>query len=210
MSQEDLDKIFTLYDRFQIDIKKRLYQFSSVPKDEYFWELCYCLLTPATRAENANKVVSLLKENNFFMNRFDPTPILKNPKHYIRFHNVKARRLVNLIRYWNSVSEIFNHARIISDEIRINLVKTVDGLGMKEASHFLRNIGYFGFAVLDRHILKNLKNFKVIPNEKVNIGSHRKYLEIEGLFKEFASKIGLSIEELDLLFWAKETGYVLK
>jgi len=48
-------------------------------------------------------------------------------------------------------------------EAREWFVKNVKGLGYKEASHFLRNIG-FGeeITILDRHILKNLKKAGVI------------------------------------------------
>ena len=81
---------------------------------------------------------------------------------------------------------------------------------MKEASHFLRNIG-FGkeIAILDRHILKNLKRVGVIDEIPKTI-SRKKYLEMETKMSNFCNKIGISMAELDLLFWSEETGEILK
>jgi thermostable 8-oxoguanine DNA glycosylase len=38
----------------------------------------------------------------------------------------------------------------------------------------------------------------------------RRYLAIEAKFAAFATDVGISMDELDLLFWSKETGIVLK
>jgi N-glycosylase/DNA lyase len=90
------------------------------------------------------------------------------------------------------------------------LVQKVKGVGYKEASHFLRNIGYEEeFAILDRHILKNLKLLGVI--EKIpNSLSKKRYLEIEKRMKEFAERIEIPMADLDLLLWYKETGMIFK
>jgi len=47
------------------------------------------------------------------------------------------------------------------------LVKEVKGVGYKESSHYLRNIGYRNLAILDRHILNNLKNLNVIKEVSI-------------------------------------------
>ncbi|HXX65011.1 MAG TPA: DNA lyase, partial [Bacteroidota bacterium] len=89
------------------------------------------------------------------------------------------------------------------------LVANVDGLGWKEASHFLRNIGHRDLAILDRHILRNLRRYGVIGSLPKSLTAAR-YLKIERKFLQFARAIGLSIDELDLLFWSRETGAILK
>lgn len=210
MNLNNFDEIFKFYDQFKDLISIRLREFSTVPLEEYFWELCYCLLTPSTRANNASKVVTILKEKNFYEKKFNPVEILRNPNHYIRFHNVKSLRLLNLVNNWNLINKIVITKNNTPQEIRKKLVETVEGLGMKEASHFLRNVGFTGLAVLDRHILKNLHYYGLIESKKTSIASVKKYLEIEEKFKNFSTLLGLSMEELDLLFWAKETGFVLK
>jgi len=89
------------------------------------------------------------------------------------------------------------------------LVKNVKGLGLKESSHFLRNIGYRGLAILDRHILKNLHKSNVI-NELPKTLTPKVYFEIEKKFKDFSREVSIDMDELDLLFWSMETGEVFK
>ncbi|MBU1630565.1 MAG: DNA lyase, partial [Candidatus Omnitrophica bacterium] len=86
----------------------------------------------------------------------------------------------------------------------------VKGIGYKEASHFLRNIGLGeNIAILDRHILRNLKELGVIKEILSSI-SKKKYLEIEGKMKEFSVSANIPMDHLDLVFWYKETGEVFK
>ena len=49
---------------------------------------------------------------------------------------------------------------------------------MKESSHFLRNIGYRGYAILDKHILRGLHELGVI-DEPARPSSPARYREIE-------------------------------
>ena len=94
-------------------------------------------------------------------------------------------------------------------ELREWLVKNVKGLGYKEASHFLRNIGYRNLAILDRHILRNLVRVGVLKQIPKSI-SRFNYLETEKEFLDYSKKIKIPMDELDLLFWSMETGDILK
>jgi len=86
----------------------------------------------------------------------------------------------------------------------------VKGLGYKEASHFLRNIGLGEeFAILDRHILRNLKDLQVIPEIPATL-TRKRYLEIEEKVRRLAKDIGIPMGHLDLLLWSKETGHIFK
>jgi N-glycosylase/DNA lyase len=96
-----------------------------------------------------------------------------------------------------------------AQELREWLVKNVKGIGYKEASHFLRNIGYKNMAILDRHILKNLVRVGVLNSLPKSL-SRTNYLDIEKKFLNFSKKINIAMDELDLLFWSMETGEVLK
>ena len=94
--------------------------------------------------------------------------------------------------------------------MRQKLVNGIKGIGYKEASHFLRNIGLGkDIAILDRHILKNLKRYGVISRVPLSIPA-KSYLNIEERARAFASMIGISLGELDLLFWSRETGEIFK
>ncbi|HSE97745.1 MAG TPA: N-glycosylase/DNA lyase [Blastocatellia bacterium] len=85
----------------------------------------------------------------------------------------------------------------------------VRGLGYKEASHFLRNIGYRGYAILDKHILARLAEFGVIESPKPP-STRKRYFEKEEKMKQFAETVGIDFDELDLLLWFTKTGEILK
>ena len=95
-----------------------------------------------------------------------------------------------------------------NDELREWLVKNVKGIGYKETSHFLRNIGFDDFAIIDFHIIDILAKYDLI--EKPKALTRKKYLEIEKILKKIAEKSGLNLAELDLYLWYMETGKILK
>lgn len=100
--------------------------------------------------------------------------------------------------------------KISAFEKRELLIANVPGYGLKEATHFLRNIGKNeSLAILDRHILRNLYTYGAIPAIPENL-SKKTYYRIENQFKEFAKNVGIPLDELDLLFWSMETGIILK
>jgi N-glycosylase/DNA lyase len=189
-------------------IRARLEDFARVPKTEYLYELIYCLLTPQSSAVNAAKVVACLREADFLATDFDPSGILFRKEHYIRFHNTKARRLLEAKTNREVILAALGEGRS-PPEMRDWFVRNVKGLGWKEASHFLRNIGYRDLAILDRHILKNLRRHRIIRTLPKSLTPVR-YQSIERKFRRFAVAVGIPMDELDLLFWSRETGEILK
>ena len=190
------------------EIRTRLKEFATVHEQEYFYELAYCLLTPQSSAANAGKAVEELRRAGFQESGIDPVGILFSRSHYIRFHRTKARNLLEAkARLPEILSAIGRQGP--SMERRAWLADNVRGLGWKEASHFLRNIGHRDLAILDRHILRNLKRHGVIRTIPASLTPAR-YLSIEERFRRFASDIGIPMDELDLLFWSRETGAILK
>jgi N-glycosylase/DNA lyase len=186
-------------------IRSRLEEFSHVSPRDYFYELLYCLLTPQTSAQNAERVVEQLRQVEFENSPIDPEPFLRSKSNYIRFHRTKANHLLNLKEDYPAVLGLLakDHPPF---ELREHLLKQVKGIGLKEATHFLRNIGRNGgLAILDRHILRNLKRYGVIRSSPKSL-TRKKYLSIERRFIRFSERIGLPIDELDLLFWSMETG----
>jgi N-glycosylase/DNA lyase len=87
--------------------------------------------------------------------------------------------------------------------------KGVRGLGYKEGSHFLRNVGFRGYAILDKHILARLAEFGVIESPKP-ASTKKKYVALEEKMKLFAESIHIDFDELDLLLWYTKTGEILK
>ena len=71
------------------------------------------------------------------------------------------------------------------EERREWLVKNIKGLGFKEASHFLRNIGFDDYAIIDSHILDLLERYKFIKPPKTL--TRKKYMEIEKILQTIAT-----------------------
>lgn len=189
-------------------IRRRLEEFRRVPRQEYHFELLYCLLTPQSRAKHAEEVIERLRRDGWPEADLDPVPYLRDPDRYIRFHNQKGKRLLRVRQEWPELLALITADRPSSD-IRRDLVARVNGLGMKEASHFLRNIGHLDLAIIDRHILKHLLAAGAIEAIPTTI-TPRRYLAIEQAFVELADGWGLTLQEVDLLFWSFEEGSVRK
>ncbi|MCU0642473.1 MAG: DNA lyase, partial [archaeon] len=109
---------------------------------------------------------------------------------------------------WNNIRPLLDNPNI--PELRNWLADNVQGYGLKEASHFLRNIGKSNnqIAILDRHILRNLKAFGAVKDDKIM--SRKDYLEKEQKYLSFAKQIEIPADELDLLWWSQENGEVFK
>jgi len=201
-------ELLEAYAARRLAIASRLADFAAVPPSEYFYEMAYCLLTPQSSAVNAGRVVAVLRERGFLGAPFDPEPVLASRDHYIRFHRTKAARLLTAReRFGEILPRLSNGAG--GAALRSWLVENVNGLGWKEASHFLRNIGHRDLAILDRHILRHLVSGGVIRKVPASL-TPKRYLAIEKKFRTYSGKTGIPMDELDLLFWSMETGQILK
>lgn len=192
--------LLQLYEKRKGEIQERLRYFETFqqkPFSEILPELCFCLLTPGTSAERADEAIQLLMKAGHLqkVQRKGIAAILKGR---VRFHNQKTNRIVLAAKM-----------KTIQFE-RQWLVENVQGLGWKEASHFLRNVGHGkDLAIIDRHILKNMKELGIIKKIPKSL-SKNTYLSLEKKLQNFSEKINIPVEELDLLLWSKETGRVFK
>ena len=209
----DIGELKNNYKRNKKIIKKRLKEFSAVRGDAIFYELCFCLLTPQSNAYKCWDCVEILKNKNFINKNIQLRELKKILRDKTRFYKNKSNYLKLSKDQYNHIKKIIinkNKKNIIKNKkIREFLVKNIKGLGYKEASHFLRNIGYRNLAILDRHILKNLQKFKVINKIPPSLNK-KDYLLIEEKFYKFSKKSDIPMDELDLLFWSMETGKIFK
>lgn len=180
--------------------------------EDVFAELCFCICTPQSKARTCDRAVGRLKEIGILYNGTEED--IASGLRGVRFRRNKARFIVTARDEFSSGGRIRIKGKL-SDrpdarELREWLVKNVKGLGYKEASHFLRNIGLgLDMAILDRHILKNLKLAGVIDTVPVTL-TRRRYLEIERMAQAFSKEIGIPMRHLDLLLWSQETGEVFR
>ncbi len=171
-------------------------------------ELIYCLCTPQTKARNALKAVERLRTLGLLDKPEKNKVALILREAGVRFHRTKAENIVEAVKIFPKIVEKIETIKE-ANMLRCWLVKNVKGLGMKEASHFLRNIGYNGVAIIDRHILRFMFVEGLFDGKPKTI-TRKQYVLLEERLKKYAEKEGLSMEELDLLIWAASTGEVLK
>ncbi|MFZ1970930.1 MAG: N-glycosylase/DNA lyase [Candidatus Nanoarchaeia archaeon] len=189
-------------------VDSRMKEFEELGKkesEEIFKELCFCLLTANFSASGGIKIQKEVNEGFLVLPEPELAKKLSELGH--RFPNARARFIFEARKYKNNIKEILNSFETES-EIRSWLAKDVKGLGMKEASHFLRNIGYKNLAIIDFHILDLLEKYKLI--EKPKTMSPKNYVEIENVLRQLAQRTDTKLGELDLYLWYKETGKILK
>lgn len=211
---KDLEQLLQSYEKRKDEIKKRLQEFKQVMADSeerIFAELAFCICTPQSKATVCWNSISSVKNKFLYVGTEKEIRPFLNP---IRFADNKAKYIISARNFFSKNGRLKIKDKLIqfenSTQLREWLVENVMGFGMKEASHFMRNIGLFeDVAILDRHILKNLVEYGVI-DEMPKTLTAKVYLEIEKKMKEFAEKIGIPFAELDLLFWSEETGHVFK
>ena len=172
----------------------------------WFSELCFCILTANSSAEVGIKAQKELRLNGFLsMSKEDTARELRRLGH--PYPERRAEYIVEAREHKDIYKKIssFKDERVARDW----LVRNIKGIGYKEASHFLRNVGFKNVAIIDRHILKVMVKHGLIEKTPKTL-TRKKYLELEEKLKEVAEETGLSLAELDLYLWYMETGRILK
>ncbi len=203
-----IDEINKLRSAISHVVESRLEQFAALgasSDEDVFKELCFCILTANFTAERAMMIQEQVNDGFLTHDEKELASRLKSLGY--RFPNTRARYIVEAR---GKMHEIISALRTTSDtkKLREWLVKHVKGLGMKEASHFLRNIGFNEVAIIDFHIIDLLVKFGIIKRPKTL--TPKKYRDIEIVLEVVARDLGLSLGELDLYLWYMETGKILK
>jgi len=197
-------------------IEKRLREFQKVYErgdHAIFEELCYCILTAGSSAKMGMRTVAALRdllitgslqelqqranENRVRFWRVRPAYIVQTRAFLSDICGLKLRSLIGQFDCRQERRDFF---------AKSNAIK---GLGYKEASHFLRNIGFTGYAILDKHILNSLREMGVI-SKRMRPSTRASYLAIENRLERFAAKVGIDMDHLDLLLWSRKAGEILK
>lgn len=215
MYDKEKKELKAIYELRKPDIERRLNEFAEIwrsgTEEELFAELAFCIFTPQSRARMCDQAVKelsargLLGEGGFSEVR----PYLKG----VRFPNNKTRFFIAARDKLLSGGE-FNIRRHVEPRdvqtTRDWFVSNIKGLGYKEASHFLRNIGQGqSLAILDVHILRNMCRLGL--SSSVSGGfSRNKYLQTESVLARFCEDTGIPLAHMDLLLWSRETGEIFK
>jgi N-glycosylase/DNA lyase len=191
----------------QTKIQQRIQEFKNVNThsvEELFQELCFCILTANFNAERTILIHQRLRE--CFCTTPEEALSKKLRQQGYRFPNIRAVYIIDSVSKKDVLPTIIQTFQ--RDERRTWLVQNIKGLGYKEASHFLRNIGFDDYAIIDSHILELLERYNFIKQPKTL--TKKKYIEIEKLLQTISQQTHLTLAELDLYLWYMETGKILK
>ena len=188
-------------------VDKRLAEFKRLDEgsnNDIFKELCFCILTANFNAEKSIIIQRELGDGFLFLSENELADKLRRLGH--RYPNTRAKYIVYARRFKDSLRDVIGS--LSGERLREWFVKYLKGLGYKEASHFLRNIGFEDYAIIDFHVVDLLVKHGLVVKPKTM--TKMRYLEIERVLKVVAEKAGFTLAELDLYLWFMETGKVLK
>jgi N-glycosylase/DNA lyase len=188
------------------EVKKKIKEFREFKnnsKEKWFSELCFCLLTANTSAEMGLRIQNKISEKKFLS--LPEKKLAKELKKAgSRFYSRRANFICSA-RKFSDIKEILSS--LPEKEKRNFLVANIKGLGLKEASHFLRNTGNLNYAIIDKHVFDIAKKYNLIKENKLN---EKNYLKLERKLSLLAGKLGIALGELDLYLWFMKTGKILK
>jgi len=195
----EIENLLYLYEKKK-NLIKSFINSCDIKNDEcLFGELCFCILTPQSRAKNCRDVINRLKDEKklFTLNLKELRGYLKG----IRFPDVKAQRIIKARERFPELKKKLNSNR---EELREWLVNNINGIGMKESAHFMRNIGFKGLAIIDVHIQNFLKKIGYYKGK----GSltKKQYNLLEKEFLKLAKELKIPPEELDIAIWLYQSG----
>lgn len=207
-------KLNKIYEQQKENVDGRLNEFRKLGQsgtdEELFTEMVFCMCTPQTKAHAGWGAAKELRQTGALVNgsKSEIENILK--KNGVRFHINKTKYIIdNREKFYPQTRQILEqYLKLPPVQARNQLQKHVKGWGMKEASHFLRNIGFGSdIAILDRHILRCLSNEGVLQ-EEYNL--NKEYIDIENKMREYASRISVPLDALDLVIWYDTNGEIFK
>ena len=188
-------------------IDERIQEFKQMrteSKEKIFQELCFCILTANSTAERCIQVQKNIGKDFFLLSENDLAQKMRICG--ARFHTKRAGYITASRKHINELFSVL--LSLHGEETRTWLVENIKGFGYKEASHFLRNIGYNDYAIIDFHIVDLLVQHKIIKKPKTL--TKNTYLTIEQKLRNIAEKTHMSLAELDLYLWYLETKKILK
>lgn len=216
MKKAEYEKLRRAYSGKRDLIGERLSEFRSVLESgddgRIFEELAFCICTAGASARMGMRSVEALRE---VLLEGDLESLRKRMTGVHRFPNWRPAYIVHTREYLRREHGLGMRRLVMSFtdplERRDFFAKNKDikGIGYKEASHFLRNIGFPGYAILDKHILNTLYEMGVIESPKPP-GTRDRYIAAEERLRKFSEDIDIPMDELDLLLWSEKTGEILK
>ena len=211
-----VEKILKVHAERGDEIRRRLSEFRTIAEsgtDEQLWEeMVFCFFTGGCSARMGLSSVEAVRH---LLGQGSLEEIASALKGVHRYPNARSRYIIHTRNFLLDFCELklspvlrgFSDAQARRDWLVRE--KGIKGLGYKESSHFLRNIGYCGYAILDKHVLRSLFELGFIEDPKPP-NTRSKYLRVEESFGKLADATQIDFDELDLVLWSMKTGVILK
>ena len=198
------------------EIRRRLSGFEAILRsgtDDDLWEeMVFCFFTGGCSAKMGMRSINAVRH---LLQNGDQTELAKALTGVHRYPNARSRYIVASRDFLREHCDLKLRSKLQSFECHFErrdwLVreKGIKGLGYKEASHFLRNIGFKGYAILDKHVLRCLAELKIIDDPKPP-NTRSAYLRVEQKLKDLTAATQIDLDEMDLVLWSMRTGEILK
>lgn len=193
---------------------------SSMTEDDLWRELVGCILGSRVRFEVAHSAIERMSRWQLFSDNRRSSHFQQYEQDVLRalssggvatepsrfpFYRVRAKQIRRAAeRLYASKRTLHSFLEDSGDfrEARRHLAQEISGLGPKQASLFLRNIGYAAHvAVLDIHVLTymNWVGLTAVPIKA--IPTMRRYEALEDAFIEHAYSLGYAPDRFDLAVW---------
>ncbi|MEW6146232.1 MAG: hypothetical protein AB1598_14560 [Thermodesulfobacteriota bacterium] len=211
--QSALEELRAVYSRRKDMIEAQLAEFRKIRESaddrKIFEELAYCILTSAVGPKVGLKSLEAIKDILLEGSAEESESRLKG----IHKYPEKAYYIVHTREYLKKeygfklreLVDSFPGPEERRDFFALN--RDIKGIGYTQASHFLRNIGFSGYAILDKNVLKSLYDLGILDSPKPP-STGKRYKEIESRMKSLAAELGTGLDELDMLLWSLRTGRI--
>lgn len=172
-----------------------------LPVKKKFIELCFCILVANSNLEQTKKAWEHIGNGFLSLDADALQAVLR--KNGVRFHN----RATYMVEARAKMAGL-GHALQFRQPVRIRewLHDNIKGLGWKESSHFLRNMGFTDFAILDTHVAKVMRKHGLIRKAPESLSSEKTYLALERILKKKATELGINMAELDCCLFYIDSG----
>lgn len=218
-----LSQVIDLHSKMA-DSFKQGRNWDEMSEGELWGELCLCILSSNVPYELAKSAFFHLREMSLLepkwitqtsnsvriiaqeLSKSIYLPKKKNGQYRkYRFPNIRAKNIVGATE--TLYVKNFGLVRILEkekseQETRCFLAKNISGVGLKEASHFLRNIGYSeSLAIIDTHVIAFLEDIEALPQDTIRTVTPPIYMRLERILQELCISLNLNLSTFDMAIW---------
>ncbi|MFX0199587.1 MAG: hypothetical protein ACFFCW_25985 [Candidatus Hodarchaeota archaeon] len=199
-------------------------KWNEMTENELWYELCICILSSNVPYELAKSAFLHLLQKGFLqldwiVNEDSSQKIMTEelskplylPKKLdgscrkYRFPNMRSKNITQAARLIASNNDLIKKILTGSSsegEVRDYLVANIPGIGLKQSSHFLRNIGYSDeLAIIDSHVITFLERIGMLEQRKAKHITDSTYLDLENKLKKLSRKFELNLSIFDMAIW---------